>query len=62
MSNEQKYRELVQLLKDTGVMQLDDPWAQEIQALVKSHKGDSKIHQHEYHLGECACGAISPTE
>lgn len=60
MSN---YRELVDLLEEVGVMQLDESWAKEIQSLVKKHKGDSRIHQHTYHLGECTeCGAISPTE
>ena len=33
-----KYRELVELLEDTGVLQLDQPWAEEIKDLIESHK------------------------
>lgn len=51
-----KYRELVDLLKETGVMQLDQPWAQEIQALVKKHKRQKPIcHQPQAHPDRCGC-------
>jgi hypothetical protein len=49
-----KYRKLVQLLKDCGVMQLDQPWAQEIQALVKKHKRAKPIcRQPQAHPDRC---------
>jgi hypothetical protein len=61
-----KYSELIQLLEEIGVMQLDDPWAEKIKALVKKHKTgkvEAVCHQHAYHLGECTkCGAISNAE
>lgn len=33
-----KYRELVELLASSGVLQYDEEWAVEIQDLIKSHK------------------------
>lgn len=33
-----KYRELVELLEELGVLQLDADWALEIQKLIESHK------------------------
>lgn len=33
-----KYRELVELLESSGVLQYDEEWAVEIQNLIKEHK------------------------
>lgn len=33
-----KYRELVELLEELGVLQLDTEWALEIKKLIESHK------------------------
>lgn len=58
-----KYSELVDLLEESGVLQLDEPWAKDVQDLIKKHKVKPKICLHTYHLGECTeCGIISPTE
>lgn len=32
-----KYKELVDLLEEVGVLQLEDEWALQIQSLIKSH-------------------------
>ncbi|QHJ82186.1 MAG: hypothetical protein [Bacteriophage sp.] len=32
-----KYKELVDLLDEVGVLQLEDEWAVQIQSLIKSH-------------------------
>lgn len=51
-----KYRELVQLLKDTGVLQLDQPWAEEIQKLIKKHKRTKPgCQQPQAHPARCGC-------
>lgn len=51
-----KYRELVDLIKEVGIMQLDDPWAEKIQALVKRHKRQKPIcHQPQAHPSRCGC-------
>lgn len=51
-----KYRELVALLKETGVMQLDQPWALEIQKLVKKHRKAKPIcQQPQAHPARCGC-------
>lgn len=51
-----KYRELVGLLKDSGVLSLDQPWAEEIQALIKKHKRQKPIcHQPQAHPHRCGC-------
>lgn len=33
-----KYEELVELLDEVGVLQLQDDWALQIQALIESHR------------------------
>lgn len=38
MSSQEKYRELVALLEEVGVLQDDSDWAKLIQQLIKDHK------------------------
>lgn len=38
----EKYKELVSLLEDLGVLQLEDEWAIEIQKLIASHRSSKK--------------------
>lgn len=38
MSDKQKYRELVELLREVGILQLDTDWAEQIQQMIKRHK------------------------
>ena len=41
MSSQQKYRELVKLLEEVGILQLDTDWAEQIQEMIKRHKEQS---------------------
>lgn len=34
------YEELVELLREVGVLQLDDEWALRIQAFIEQHKSE----------------------
>ena len=46
MTSQEKYRELVALLKECGVLQLDTPWAEQVQRMIENHrKGISHDHQ-----------------
>lgn len=38
MTSLEKYRELVALLEEVGVLQLEDDWAEQIQEMIKDHK------------------------
>jgi hypothetical protein len=38
MTSKQKYRELLELLEEVGVMQSEDDWAQQIQELIEQHR------------------------
>lgn len=38
MTSVEKYRELVALLEEVGVLQLEDDWAEKIQQMIKDHK------------------------
>lgn len=42
MTFKEKYKELVELLEEVGVMQLDTDWAERIQELVAQHSEDGK--------------------
>jgi hypothetical protein len=48
-----KYREIVDLLENSGVLQLDEPWAREIQELVKKNKGISSTESSHYYCSGC---------
>lgn len=37
MTHREKYRELVALLEECGVLQLDTEWAEQVQQMVKRH-------------------------
>ena len=38
MNYKEKYKELVELLEEVGVLQDDSPWAEEVQQLIEDHK------------------------
>lgn len=38
MTSLEKYRELVALLEEIGVLQLEQDWAEQIQQMIKDHK------------------------
>ncbi|NMX27069.1 hypothetical protein HBO14_11085 [Pseudomonas sp. WS 5406] len=38
MTHREKYRELVALLEECGVLQLDTEWAEPVQKMVERHK------------------------
>lgn len=38
MSTQEKYKELVALLEEVGVLQLDTEWAEQIQKMIIDHK------------------------
>lgn len=38
MTHREKYRELVALLEECGVLQLDTEWADQVRQMVKRHK------------------------
>lgn len=46
MTHREKYRELVGLLEESGVLQHDEEWALRVQKMIKDHK-KSVGHDHQ---------------
>ena len=42
MTYKEKYKELVELLEEVGVLQDDQPWAIQIQEMVEQHEDSRK--------------------